>query len=73
MKQIIAPVGKYYTQAADVPDGDRVFATLVELGKFDKEENWKLVTEAEKIAWEARHRPEPEPAPEEDSGETVEP
>ena len=51
--KLTAPDGHFYTQAAEVDPAARIFATVVCLGKFDKEENWRLADEAEKAAVEA--------------------
>jgi len=48
MEKLLAPVGFYYTQAGDVPAGERVFADEVFLGVYDGPENWRLVSEAER-------------------------
>lgn len=56
MKHLIAPDGKFYTQAADVPVEERVYASEVYLGKYDKPENWRLADAAEKEAWEEEMR-----------------
>lgn len=51
--KLTAPDGHFYTQAASVDPAARIFATVVCLGKFDNEENWRLADEAEKAAVEA--------------------
>ena len=53
MKKLIAPDGKFYTQAAAVPAEQRVFGTVIYLGKFDAPENWRLADAEEKEAVEA--------------------
>ena len=55
MNKMIAPDGQYYTQAANVPAQERVFAKIVFLGKYDAPENWRLADELEKIEWEETH------------------
>lgn len=52
MNKLIAQDGFYYTQAAAVPAKERIFATVVYLGKYDAPENWRLADEAEKEATE---------------------
>lgn len=42
-----AKEGYKYTQAEDVNIEERIFATELCLGKFDKEENWKLIPDQE--------------------------
>lgn len=39
--------GYKYTQAEEVPIEERIFASELCLGKFDKEENWKLIPDQE--------------------------
>ena len=53
MNHLIAPDGKYYTQAAAVDAEQRIFANEVYLGKFDAHENWRLADAEEKEAVEA--------------------
>lgn len=53
MRELHAPDGKFYTQAATVPAKERIFATAVYLGKYDHAENWRLADTAEKEAVEA--------------------
>lgn len=53
MRHLHAQDGKFYTQAADVPAEERVFATEVFLGIYDAPENWRLADAAEKEAVEA--------------------
>lgn len=65
MNKIIAPDGKYYTQAADVPFEERVYANIVYLGKYDSPENWRLAEAEEKDAWEEEMRRREEPVNEE--------
>ncbi len=55
MNKLIAPDGQYYTQAADVPAEQRVFASVVYLGIYDAPENWRLTDADEKDAWEAEN------------------
>ena len=50
MKILKAPDGYYYTQAADVPAPERIFADSVYLGPYDAPENWRLADQEEKDA-----------------------
>lgn len=52
MRKLQAPDGYYYTQAATVPAEQRIFATVVYLGKFDRQENWRLADQEERAATE---------------------
>ncbi len=52
MRKLTAPDGHYYTQAATVPAKERIFATVVYLGKYDAPDNWRLADESEKEATE---------------------
>lgn len=61
MKHLIAPDGKFYTQAADVPANERIFATEIYLGKYDAPENWRLADAEEKEAWEREMEPDAPP------------
>ena len=53
MKRLEAPEGYYYTQAGVIDPRYRVFATVLKLGRYDDEKNWRLADEAEKVALEA--------------------
>ena len=52
MRHLHAQDGQFYTQAADVPANERIFATEIYLGIYDAPENWRLADEAEKEATE---------------------
>lgn len=47
-----APAGKWYTQAKEVSDENRIFTKTIYLGKADKASNWKLVGDSVKEATE---------------------
>ena len=68
MKQLTAPQGQYYTQAADVEPMARIFARQLSLADIDSEDNWRLATQEEKDAVTAEVEAlleEENPAPEE--------
>lgn len=54
MERLKAPDGQYYTQAADVPAKERVFANVVYLGAPDSPDNWRLAEASERAAVEAQ-------------------
>lgn len=54
--------GHVLTQNCETPDGERVFASMVQLGSMDSAENWREVTEAEAAAFGERMRQEREAA-----------
>lgn len=47
MINLKAQEGYKYTQAEDVNIEDRIYASELCLGKFDSEDNWKLITDEE--------------------------
>lgn len=65
MNKMIAPDGKFFTQAADVPAEERIYATILYLGKYDSPDNWRLASAAEKRAWEEEMRKRGEPVADE--------
>lgn len=54
--------GHVLTQNRETPDGERVFASFVQLGSMDSAENWREVTEAEAEVFRERVRREREAA-----------
>ncbi len=47
MRIIIAKEGYVYTETADIPLPERVFAKKLYLGIYDSPDNWKEITEEE--------------------------